>query len=59
MRGRGRGQTRAGVKTREAVGRLSGSRGGSRASRVCLQHCIWALRHASARARQGPDLAVD
>ena len=59
MRGRGRGQTRAGVKTREAAGGLSGPRGGSRASRVCLQHCIWALRQASARVRQGPDLALD
>ena len=53
VRGRDRGQSRAGVKTREAAGGLLGPRGGSGAPMVCPQHCIRAVRHASARARQG------
>ena len=53
VRGQGRGQNWLWTKAREAAGGLSGPRGGSGAPRVCPQHCIRAVRHASARARQG------
>ena len=55
VRGRGWGQIRARVKTRGAVEGLSVPRGGSGAPWICRELCNWAFRHASARARLGPD----
>ena len=55
VQGRGWDQIRAGVKTRGAVGGLSGPRGGSGAPWVSPEMCNWTFRHASARARLGSD----
>ena len=54
VRGRGWGHIGSSVKTREALGRLLGPRGGSGAPWVCPKLWNWAINHASARARQGP-----
>ena len=55
MRGRGWGHIRFWVKAGEAVGGLSGPRGGSGAPRVCPDLWHWVVSDASARARLGPD----
>ena len=54
VRGRGWGHIGSSVKTREGSGGLSGPRGGSEAPKVCPKLWIWAISHASARARLGP-----
>ena len=51
---RGWGQIRFWVQAGEAIGGLSGLRGGSRAPRICLDLWHWAVSDASARARLGP-----
>ena len=55
VRGRGWGHIRFKVKAGEAVGGLSGPRGGSEAPRVCLDLWHWAESDTSARTRLGPD----
>ena len=55
VQGRGLGQIWSCAKAREAVGGLSGRRGGLGACRVCPDLRHWAVSNASARARLGPD----